>query len=77
MAATRPSSKQKPYLSVQVSCMKDQLYVRLHYDARNDADCSSWVIFEAKYTEGLLWVEHFEGKFHPSTVPRTAFMEMG
>eukprot|EP00971_Amphidinium_carterae_P183425 3640570-Amphidinium_carterae.1 len=65
MAATRPSSKQQPYLSVQVSCVDDQLYVRLHYDARNDANCLSWVISEEEYTGELLWVEHPKGKFHP------------
>eukprot|EP00971_Amphidinium_carterae_P048429 954701-Amphidinium_carterae.1 len=60
MAATRPSRGQEPYLSVQVSCMEDLSYVRLHYDTRNDADCSSWVISGGEYTGGLLWVEHPE-----------------
>eukprot|EP00971_Amphidinium_carterae_P060251 1192304-Amphidinium_carterae.1 len=45
--------------------MEELAYMPLHYDARNDADCSSWVISEGNYTGGMLWVEHPEGKYHP------------
>eukprot|EP00971_Amphidinium_carterae_P148704 2948485-Amphidinium_carterae.2 len=43
MAATRPSKEREPYLSVQVNYMEELTYMPLHYDARNDTDCSSWV----------------------------------
>eukprot|EP00971_Amphidinium_carterae_P321135 6383288-Amphidinium_carterae.1 len=60
MAATRPSKEREPYLSVQVNYMEELTYMPLHYDARNDTDCSSWVISGGKYTGGMLWVEHPE-----------------
>eukprot|EP00971_Amphidinium_carterae_P150835 2990789-Amphidinium_carterae.1 len=65
MAATRPSKEREPYLSVQVNYMEELAYIPLHYDAKNDTDCSSWVISGGNYTGGKLWVEHPEGKYHP------------
>eukprot|EP00971_Amphidinium_carterae_P350566 6491623-Amphidinium_carterae.1 len=65
LAATRPSREKSPYLSVQVSYMNNTSCLKLHYDARNDAECASWVISGGGYTGGLLWVEHPEGKYHP------------
>eukprot|EP00971_Amphidinium_carterae_P331692 6465423-Amphidinium_carterae.1 len=65
LASTRPSKERAPYLSVQVNYMEELAYMPLHYDARNDTDCSSWVISGGNYTGGLLWVEHPEGKYHP------------
>eukprot|EP00971_Amphidinium_carterae_P167709 3323022-Amphidinium_carterae.1 len=47
MAATRPSKEREPYLkviSVQVNYMEELTYMPLHYDAKNDTACSSWVI---------------------------------
>eukprot|EP00971_Amphidinium_carterae_P298805 5936355-Amphidinium_carterae.1 len=46
--------------------------IKLHYDLRNDADCSSWVISDGNYTEGQLWVEHPNGtECPPSELWRT------
>eukprot|EP00971_Amphidinium_carterae_P350870 6491783-Amphidinium_carterae.1 len=43
LAGTRPVDERDPYLSVQLNNLSDMCSIKLHYDARNDADCSSWV----------------------------------
>eukprot|EP00971_Amphidinium_carterae_P146758 2908533-Amphidinium_carterae.2 len=65
LAATRPGKERGPYLSMQVSYMDSTSCLKLHYDARNDEECASWVICGGTFSGGLLWVEHLEGKYHP------------
>eukprot|EP00971_Amphidinium_carterae_P208088 4129054-Amphidinium_carterae.1 len=50
---------------MQVSYMNNTSCFKSHYDARNDAECASWVISGGSYSGGPLWVEHPEGKYHP------------
>eukprot|EP00971_Amphidinium_carterae_P138981 2754505-Amphidinium_carterae.2 len=47
----RPVGERDPYLSVQLNHLGDMCSInKLHHDARNDADCSSWVISDGDYT---------------------------